>query len=355
MKFLFVVPTLSGGGAERVVSILTSTLAEENYDVSLLYYRDTDNEYLVSEKVKKINLSQIANKSYEKFSYFEKVRRIRKIIKSEKADFVIPFLDISCAHVFFATRFLKCKVIDTIRNNPASLPKNPVLKTLRDYIINHSYKTIVQNIDQKNYFKKKYHNKIFVMPNPIGDDFLATSINKNHDKFIIASAGRLAPQKNFKMLIDSVENICKKDKNTILQIYGEGPLKQELQDYINSKDLQECVYLMGRSNDMKSVLSNVDLYILSSNFEGMPNSLMEAMAVGVPCISTDCPTGPSDLIENEKNGILVPVDDSAAMENAIIKMRTLDMKTIGENGKQFIKNNFASKVIIKKLVDICNK
>ncbi len=354
MKFLFVVPTLSGGGAERVATILSNKLADEGHIVSLLYYHSTDNEYFVSENVNSINLSNVYNVEYKKLSYIGKIKRIRNIIKKENADFIIPFLSHACAHVFFASVGLDCKVIYTVRNNPNSSPKNFLRKKLRDYIINHSYKTIVQNNEQKMYFKEKIHDKIYVLPNPISDDFLDVQRNKNHDKFVIASAGRLTPQKNFKMLIDSVENICKENSNIVLQIYGEGELKEELQNYIDEKQLNESVFLMGRTNDMKNMLSNIDLYILSSDFEGMPNSLMEAMAVGIPCISTDCPTGPSDMIENGKNGFLVPVNDSVSMEIAIKKMLTIDMVKIGENAKKFIRKNYSSIIIINKLIDICN-
>ena len=94
----------------------------------------------------------------------------------------------------------------------------------------------------------------------------------------------------------------------------------ELNQYIETLNMQSKVFLKGRTNNILEKLLEADIYILSSDYEGMPNSLMEAMATGLPCISTDCPTGPSDIIINEENGILVPVDDVLKMEQAVLMM-----------------------------------
>ena len=112
---------------------------------------------------------------------------------------------------------------------------------------------------------------------------------------------------------------------------------------------------MGRTDDMKSMFESIDLYILSSDFEGMPNSLMEAMAAGVPCISTDCPTGPSDLIVDGESGLLVPVNDSIAMENAIRKMFELDMEDIGQKGREFVKKNYSPSIIVDRFIEIIER
>lgn len=353
MKYMFVIPSLNFGGAERVVSILSSELVKKGLESTVLIYFKTNNEYRVHENVKKVYLSDGYESDYDKMNYYKRLFGIRKIIKSEKPDYVIPFLPHVCIQTTFSLLFLKFKIIQTIRNNPIDSPKNKYQRKLRDFLINHSDKTIVQNETQKQYFDKKVHKKIYVLPNPVRDDLFDVEKNKTDEKFIIASAGRLNYQKNFKMLIDSVENICKDNDNVILQIYGDGELKDELQSYINEKSLQKSVFLMGRTNDMKTMLSSIDLYILSSNFEGMPNSLMEAMAAGVPSISTDCPTGPADIITDGENGFLVPVDDSISMEKAIKKMMNSNMDLIAKNGRAFVKKNYSPEKIVRKLIDIC--
>ena len=355
MKLLFAIPSLKNGGAERVVSILSSKLAEKDLEATVLVYFKTNNEYNVNNKVKKVYLCNGYEDDYNRMNYFKRLVGIRRIIKSEKPDFVIPFLPHVCIQITIALLFLKFKIIHTIRNNPTYSPKGRFQRFLRDLFISRSYKTIVQNDEQKKYFNKKIHSKIFVLPNPVREDLFQVEKKKKSDKFIIASAGRLTSQKNFKMLIDSVENICKEDDNVILRIYGEGELRDDLQNYINEKQLNKSVFLMGRTNDMKSMFESIDLYILSSDFEGMPNSLMEAMAAGVPCISTDCPTGPSDLIVDGESGLLVPVNDSIAMENAIRKMFELDMEDIGQKGREFVKKNYSPSIIVDRFIEIIER
>lgn len=354
MDFLFVIPSLSSGGAERVVTVLANELVKQNNKATIVYYFSSDNEYFVDKRVNLINLSGGNQDDYFKIGYFTKLKILRNIIKKENPDYVIPFLSHVCAHTVCALMGLRFKIIQTVRNNPELLPESKKQRALRDFLINHSYKTLVQNETQKQYFKKSIHKKIFVLPNPVREDLFEAEKAKSESNFVIASAGRLNYQKNFKMLIDSVENICKNNDNVVLKIYGDGELKDELTEYIRKKSLENSVFLMGRTNDMKSMLQSIDLYILSSDFEGMPNSLMEAMAAGVPCISTDCPTGPSDIITDGENGFLVPVNDSVAMEKAIERMMNSDMDLIAKNGREFVKENYSPKTIVNKFIDICN-
>ncbi len=353
MKIMFVIPSLSFGGAERVVSVLSNELVAQGNDVQILIYFRTENEYPTDITVKKVYLSNGFEDDYNKMNYYKRLALLRRITKAYNPDYIVPFLSHVCIQTCVALFGLDYKIIQTVRNNPKTLPKNKLHRFLRDLFINHSYKTIVQNNEQKDYFCKKIHNKIFVLPNPVREELFQAEKNKKSDKFIIASAGRLTYQKNFKLLIDSVENICKENSNVILQIYGDGELKEELQSYINGKKLDKSVFLMGRTDDMKSMFESIDLYILSSDFEGMPNSLMEAMAAGVPCISTDCPTGPSDLIVDGESGLLVPVNDSIAMENAIRKMLfKLDKEHLANQARIFIKNSYSAKIIVSKLMHI---
>ena len=351
MKFLFVIPSLSKGGAERVVSVLASELANQGHEATVLIYFKTENEYEVCENVKKIYLSGGFEDAYDKMNYFQRLSVLRKIAKQENADFVIPFLSHVCIRTCVALFGTKNKIVQTVRNDPKSFPEGKIHRILRDLFIKFSYKTFVQNKDQMSYFDKKTQKKIFVLPNPVRGDLFDCE-HKQSDKTIIASAGRLNSQKNFFMLIDAFKTVCETRENLELRIFGDGELKEDLQKYIDDNSLSQTVKLMGRTNDMKSMLESIDLYVLSSDFEGMPNSLMEAMAAGVPSVSTDCPTGPSDLIENEKTGLLVPVNDASAMSKAIEKMLfELDKQQIAENGREFVKSNYLAKVIVERLLN----
>ena len=156
-------------------------------------------------------------------------------------------------------------------------------------------------------------------------------------------------------MIDSFKNAFQDVSDAELRIYGTGSQQEHLQSYIDSLKLSDKVHLMGRSNNMSQVFENTDLFVLSSDFEGMPNALMEAMASGLPCISTDCPTGPSDLIINGKNGILVPVNDKEAMSSAMKALyydEALSL-SMGEEARIHVRNICSADVISDKFIEIC--
>ena len=135
---------------------------------------------------------------------------------------------------------------------------------------------------------------------------------------MIVTCGRLTEQKNHKLLIDAFAEVQKIHPYTTLKIYGEGSLREKLQNQIDSLNLNEKVFLMGATNDVAKALQTADLFVLSSDYEGMPNALMEAMAAGVPCISTDCPCGgPRELFGEDASDKLVPCNDSAQLAKAI--------------------------------------
>lgn len=134
----------------------------------------------------------------------------------------------------------------------------------------------------------------------------------------IVTCGRLTEQKNHKLLIDAFAEVQKIYPFATLKIYGEGVLREKLQNQIDSLNLNEKVFLMGATNDVAKALQTADLFVLSSDYEGMPNALMEAMAAGVPCISTDCPCGgPRELFGEDASDKLVPCNDSAQLAEAI--------------------------------------
>lgn len=135
-------------------------------------------------------------------------------------------------------------------------------------------------------------------------------------------------------------------------IYGDGPLREELQKKITNDNLNGIVTLQGRTNNAQKVLNAADVFIMTSNYEGMPNALLEAMAVGLPCISTDCPTGPAEIIDNGINGILVPVNNEAALTKAIEKYIEMG-ETIAEIGKaarKTVQDNYSTDVIAYRFV-----
>lgn len=352
--YMFVVTTLGGGGAERVVSVLSSELAKTSKVTVLAYYK-AEEEYDRSSDVNVVYMTKDGD-SYDGMNYYHRLTNIRRIIKREDPDYVIPFLSQVCMQVTVALLGTKYKVIQTVRNDPATLPASKIVRVFRDRLVKHSYKTIVQNENQKDYFPKSWHKKIFVLFNPVSEELLSNVWEPNTEEYIICGVGRLDTQKNFPLLIDSFLQGISNMPNAVLRIYGDGPLAKELQQYINKTGLSDRIILMGRTTDIGSVYKKASLFVLSSDYEGMPNALIEAMAVGVPCIATDCPTGPSDLIRSGENGLLVPMRNVDAMASAMAKMYmdTDRCKKISSKAKQTIWELCAPEQIAKQMRNICN-
>lgn len=352
---LFVVPSLADGGAERVVSVLSSELAKKIDKVSILIYWDTDFNYYVNDKVNIINLSGGDKKAYAKMPIANRLKKMRLVIKEEKPDVIIPFLPHVCLHVGIATLGLDCTVIQTVRNNPKSSPDSKIRRFIRDLQIRFSKCTLVQNEEQLEYFPESWRTKIHILPNPINEKFLNAEY-KGSKKFSAVAVGRLVEQKNFYLLINAFSSFAKEHTNASLSIYGDGALKDELNKLIKKNRMEKQIFLMGRTDNLPYILEHSSVFIMSSNFEGMPNSLMEAMAVGIPVISTDCPTGPKELIGDNERGLLVNMDNKELLIQAIqsILLRNSEALKRSYKAKGFITRNFSPWEISEQLIIVCN-
>ena len=354
--YMFVVPALSCGGAERVVTVLASELAKTDKVTILVYFR-VKHEYARNEKINVVYMTD-AEADYDGLNYYHRLSNIRKIVRKANPDYVIPFLSHVCMQVRVALLGTRYPVLQTVRNNPATLPASPLVRKLRDCFIRFSCKTIVQNSRQKEYFSKSLWHKIHVMPNPVRTDLL--DLERSHprqDRWTVISAGRLNEQKNYPLIIDAFAHSPQIREACQLLIYGEGELHSELQHRIDSLGLAESIRLMGRSEDMPSVYASADMFVMTSNFEGMPNALMEAMAAGLPCISTDCPTGPSDLIRSMENGILIEVNNRQQLEEAILYFvqHEQDALAMGRSARKTISEHYTPEMIAKTFISICGE
>ncbi|MBQ8426735.1 MAG: glycosyltransferase family 4 protein [Clostridia bacterium] len=351
---VFAIGSLYGGGAERVVSVWASGLAEKGYKVSVLVYSRLENEYPIDSRV---NVYPIANSQKEcnDFSMFKRLKRIRKALKILKPDAVISFLPIMQIYVALASIGLKIPRVETIRISPwTASGLNGWYKNIWLWCFKSCDALILQSQDQKPFFNKKVQKKAVVIPNPINSLYVEnqkTEYCTNSHR--VVAAGRLNEQKNYKMLIDAIKIVSKKHSDVKLNIYGEGPLENQLNAYIKEQGLENVVRLMGRTNELYRVYQQTDLYVMSSDYEGMPNALAEAMAVGLPCISTDCKTGPRDLIDDGKNGYLVPCNDAVVLADKIIQVFSLskdEQKALGQKAREKIINFCGEKSSLDKLI-----
>lgn len=356
-KLTFVSAKIARGGAERVISVLCSSLADLGYQVDLILYERRDDEYSVSPKVNIYLLPERKN-GESKASYFiGKFYHFRKLLKKLKPDVLIPFLPYQVEHSFLVSRGLGIPFVVTVRNNPKFDTPNEKMRRHRDWIAKHAEAVFVQNQVQKTYFSENIQKKSFVVPNPIQNAILNSEYEFRGTVQRLVSMGRLEEQKNFPLLIKAFAEVKKVHPDLTLNIYGKGSLENDLQRLIDSLEVHDSVILCGRTNNVAETLEQYDLFVMSSDYEGMPNALMEAMGVGLPCVSTDCPTGPKELLGKNERGILVATENvkelASAIEYSICNI--IDMKNKAQCGKEYIHKMFSPDKVAKLLVDELEK
>ena len=309
---------LGGGGAERVFAILANQFALEGHDIILLLNEEVVHEYPVDCRVRKVYLSKKIKRGVLKENYY-RIKTIREIAKKENVDVMLAFMPESNIRVILASIGLKRIVIVSERANPNKIYKKGINKFIVNIILSMASGIVVQTEEIREWYSKQIQNKIIVLPNPVSEEFIKkTWIPHSCSKNIVA-VGRLSESKNFGLLIKAMSTVIEELPDCKLNIYGDGPLKSYLQSEINKAKLGEQIILHGKSINIIDKLLESDLYVLSSISEGMPNSLIEALCVGMPCVATDCLGGGARaLIKTGENGYLVKNDDVDSLANGII-------------------------------------
>lgn len=316
MKIFFYISTLGKGGAERVVTQLAKEFGKQDNNVTITTSYREENEYEIPSYIRRINLLKEKDTSNKIKRNLRLISKLRKIIKRDNPDLLISFMQEPNVRSIIATRGLRTKSIISVRNDPKMEYPETIGNIISKYLLPKADGCVFQTEDAKKYFPKKLQEKSTIIFNQVDHRFFDVKKKEGED---IVSIGRLSPQKNHKMLINAFEKVNQKFPNEKLLIYGQGELKEELEDEINKRGLEHNIHLMGLTSDVPKVLSKAKMFILSSDYEGMPNTLLEAMAVGLPCISTDCPCGgPRTIIEHREDGLLVPINDEKELERSIL-------------------------------------
>lgn len=307
-KIVFVANRLGGGGAERVLTLLANYFVKKNYNVCILYYNSYEKQYKTDCLTRKI--------CDEKDGIITKIFKLRQILKYEKPDIVIAFEYFINLRTIVASINLKNKLIISERNNPSNLDNRKIIKIVRDILYKRCDVLVCQTADAKNYFNKNIQKHTVVIPNPVKED-LPTPWKGTREK-VIVNFCRLEKQKNLPLLIDAFEELQKTYKDYILMIYGNGKEEKYIRNYINERNLQNKVILHEATSDIHRKILKSKMFISSSDYEGISNSMIEAMAIGLPTISTNCPCGGAKmLIEDGVNGILIPVGDKEKLIKAM--------------------------------------
>lgn len=359
-KIAFVIPSFSSGGAERVVSNLANFLITE-YEVHIITLNKTEPFYPLDNKIVLHHCVDDIKPSNSIFTAIKSnwflTKTIAEIVKTNKIQLLIGFMTTSNILSIISGRLLQIPVIISERNNPSKESTPRIWRILRRLIYRFANYTVVQTEPIKQYYNKSIQeSRLTIIPNPIYMDLSMKNIIGNGDsEKIILNVGRLSPQKAQDILIKA---FAKTDNNGWkLIIAGEGEDRSKLEGLINELEIQHKIELAGRIKNISDMYSRAKIFAFSSLYEGFPNALIEAMYFGLPCISTDCPTGPSELISNGENGFLVPMNDVDSMADKLgILMNDMDQrKLFGERAQKTVEI-FKVKNVIKqwkKIIDEC--
>lgn len=314
-KILFYINAIHHGGAERVMVNLASSLSNYGYECILVTSIIEPWEYNYDENIKRISLYNThMPKSFIKRNVFTTLK-LRKVIMKEKPNIVISFMAEPNFRAIIASMMTHTKCLISVRNDPEKEYPNYIFKFIAKILYSFADGVVFQTEDAKKWFSKKIQKKSRIIFNQVDEIFFNTPLKSEREG--IVTTGRLVEQKNHELLIRAYERIADKISDD-LYIYGEGELENKLRKLIIELKMEDRIHLPGATKDVANVLSRSKVFILSSDYEGMPNSLLEAMAMGLPCISTDCPCGgPRTVLKNLSDEVLVPVSNIVAMAEAL--------------------------------------
>lgn len=356
-KIVFVTGTLADGGAQKVMSLLASGCAELGCDVTLVVLRNNKIVYPVSEKVDLIQLKETGC-----FISVKRIRRLRKILKCVKPDVVIPFLNTISVYTILANLGLEYNMVFSVRADPnipmddASLKDKLGRFFMRKLKWNEKAKwTVFQTPDAQACYSEVIQKKSSVIPNPIDSTNLPEKFMGEREKRVVA-AGRLALEKNFSLLIQAFFEFKKKHPEYSLTIYGEGEERENLDKLVQALRLNDSVKLPGFSANLVEEVYKAGMYVSTSNHEGISNSMLEALGMGIPTIVTDCPIGGARMfIKTDYNGILIPMGDKRALIKALNKIaENPDYADSISEAASNIRNEISVKTICQKWIDVIN-
>lgn len=324
-KIAFHLNCLEQGGAERVVSNLSNRFVQNGYEVLVATEWQGEDEFWIDERVRRVHvgLRPGDEKKNRLTRFFLRIRYLKEFLKKEKPDILIPFARKALYRGLTAAFFIKIPVLISIRTDPVGHYDRPFDKVQIPFLFPRADGCVFQTEGAREFFAPRLQKNSRIILNPLNPKYIGVPEPEKRTKTVVQS-GRLVDFKNQVMLIRAFHEVHKKHPDYDLKIYGrdtEDGTKELLEKTIEELHAQDYVHLMGASDSLEKQLSDAALFAFSSDWEGLPNALMEAMALGLPIVATDCPCGgPRTIMTNEVDGLLIPIKNQKAMEDGINRL-----------------------------------
>lgn len=300
MKIAFILPEMDCGGAQRVVSVLSNELAKRDHEVYIVQLFHRGNTfYSLDLSVQRIEPT--FDWKSKKFGLFHTFLYLRRTVKTINPSVAIGFHHRYNAFVILALFFLRIKIIVSDRSNPYNILHPWFNESLRNALYPKTQGLIVQT-QLAATVKRNLNGNICILPNPIKEIVSQKDIAKEN---LICNVATMRKGKGQEELVRIFSLIADK-RGWKLMLVGDGVERVYLQNLVQLLNLQNDVVFTGERKDIDYLLQRSKIFAFTSRSEGYPNALIEAMAVGLACVSFDIVAGPSDIILDDINGYLIP-------------------------------------------------
>lgn len=318
----FYIGSLDKGGAERVFVNLAEYFQNRCYQIVMVTQYRKAEEYALADGIKRV-ISDITPQETTKsrlINFYRRVRKLHRIWKEEKPDLVLSCVGKNNFMTIVTTMFTKTKPVVSVVGEAKEEYPGRMMKFLANLLFPYASGVILQTERSRDFFSKKISKTAVILPNSLNPLFMRKRFQGERDKRIV-SVGRLDANKNHEMMVRAFAALSDKYPEYTLTIYGEGELRGALQKLIGSFGLEDRVFLPGVIPDVADQIEKAALFLLTSYSEGISNALIEAMALGLPVIATDVPSGGTqELIRHGINGLVIPAGDGKALIESMDKV-----------------------------------
>jgi GalNAc-alpha-(1->4)-GalNAc-alpha-(1->3)-diNAcBac-PP-undecaprenol alpha-1,4-N-acetyl-D-galactosaminyltransferase len=322
LRIAFLTSSLDAGGAERVATTLCNGWAEREHKVLLVatYSGGGVSFYDIDEAVQVTYLADVARTMRSSiFSYMRRLFALRRLVLNFEPDVIVSFLPNVNVAAILGSRLSGIPIIVCERTDPTSHPLPVFWRYATRWLYPYADMVTVQTdaVARKAITLYPRAKLIRSIPNPLPSGVTAVTHQPAPGRKRILSLGRLTAEKQVWRIVDAFADLCCEFEDWDLEIRGDGPKKAAITEQIKKQNLEGRVFVLGRTSVPWDVMARSSAFIMASRYEGFPNALLEAMGIGLPCVTFDCPSGPREISDHGRNALLVPLNDQEALVAAM--------------------------------------